>query len=99
MRLFAEASHVVGLHGAGLTNLLFAHPSTRVLEILPPLCASITYWALASGIGQPYAALIARDPEQPEPDYAAWPHQPELNMRDVIVDPERLRAALVALTA
>lgn len=32
--LFAQASHVVGLHGAGLTNLLFCNlPNTRVLEL------------------------------------------------------------------
>ena len=33
MRTFAEASHVLAAHGAGLTNLLWCQPGTKVLEI------------------------------------------------------------------
>jgi len=33
MKTFAEASHVVAAHGAGLTNLLWCQPGTKVLEI------------------------------------------------------------------
>lgn len=31
--LFAEATCILGAHGAGLTNLLFAQPGTKVIEI------------------------------------------------------------------
>jgi hypothetical protein len=96
--LFGEASHVAGVHGAGLTNLLFARPGTKVLEILPPLCAAVSYWVLAGALDQPYWALVAEDPEGVRPDYADWAHDPELNMRDVRVDPMRLGAGLEALT-
>lgn len=34
-RLIHEAELVVGIHGAGLANLLFARPGTRVIEIVP----------------------------------------------------------------
>lgn len=33
IRMFAKASHIVGQHGAGLTNLMFSPPGTRVLEL------------------------------------------------------------------
>jgi hypothetical protein len=34
-RLFAEAAFIIAPHGAALTNLLFAVPGVRVLELLP----------------------------------------------------------------
>ena len=33
MKTFAEASHVLAAHGAGLTNLLWCQPGTKVIEI------------------------------------------------------------------
>jgi len=33
MKTFAEASHIVAAHGAGLVNLLWCHPGTKVIEI------------------------------------------------------------------
>ena len=33
IKIFSEASHVVAAHGAGLTNLLWCQPGTKVLEI------------------------------------------------------------------
>ncbi len=36
MRTFAEATHVVAAHGAGLTNLLWCQPGTKVIEIQDP---------------------------------------------------------------
>jgi capsular polysaccharide biosynthesis protein len=33
MKTFAEASHIVAAHGAGLTNLLWCQPGTKVIEI------------------------------------------------------------------
>ncbi len=49
-RLFAEAVCIVGAHGAGLTNTLFAEDA-HVLEFLTPgLCAPhYIYTCLASG--------------------------------------------------
>jgi len=36
VKCFAEASHVISTHGAGLTNLLWCEPGTKVLEIQDP---------------------------------------------------------------
>ena len=97
--LFVDAAYVVGVHGAGLTNVLFAPASCRVLEILPPLVASSTYWGTASGIGQRYQAFIADDPEMPRPDYRKWRHNSSNNRRDVRIDIQRLRLALRSFIA
>ena len=33
IKTFAEASHVISPHGAGLVNIMFSHPGTQVIEI------------------------------------------------------------------
>jgi hypothetical protein len=33
VRLFAEATHILAPHGAGLTNLVFCRPGTAVCEL------------------------------------------------------------------
>jgi hypothetical protein len=96
--LLGQATHVVGVHGAGLANILFAPRGARVLEILPPLCGTAAYWMLAQALEQPYAALIAQDPEVPEPPYAQWRHEPSFGARDLIVDPDRLAGRLRQMT-
>ncbi len=56
IRLFCSASLIIAPHGAALTNLLFASPHCRVVELLPMprthyqvLCESLdlTYWGVA----------------------------------------------------
>jgi capsular polysaccharide biosynthesis protein len=94
IRVFGEASHVIGVHGAGLTNVLFCAPGARVLEILPALCAAWTYWVLSTQAGHRYHAVVADDPELPRPDYRTWSHRPEYNNRDLVLPAERLLAAL-----
>jgi capsular polysaccharide biosynthesis protein len=58
---FAGASHVVGVHGAGMTNAVFCSPGTAVLEIFHPLYSTYGYAALALETGWRYAAMTARD--------------------------------------
>ena len=43
MRLFNQADIVVGFHGAGLANLVFAKPGTKVIEIADPDCVHPTH--------------------------------------------------------
>lgn len=95
--LFRDVSQVVGVHGAGLTNILFAPRDCTVLEILPPLVATSAYWLLASSLGQRYSALIAEDIELPRPDYTTWQHNAAYNGRNIVLPVERLTAALASL--
>jgi hypothetical protein len=55
VRLFSEASVIVGLHGAGLTNLLFA-PRASVIEIRGSYGGG-EYYSMSRCLGNPYTSL------------------------------------------
>jgi hypothetical protein len=57
--LFAGAECIVAAHGAGLANLVFARPGTRVLEIFPTTYGTPAYYVLAAGNGLRYAYQLA----------------------------------------
>lgn len=60
IRLFAEAAFVVSPHGAGLANLLWCRPGTRVLEITPRTEFRPYFWLLAEKLGLNYGVLPTR---------------------------------------
>lgn len=57
-RLFSEAAVVVGVHGAALTNLLFAPPGARIVEIFPPGVRETSYFAAAAHGKLSYSYMI-----------------------------------------
>ncbi|NWG45751.1 MAG: glycosyltransferase family 61 protein [Alphaproteobacteria bacterium] len=59
VRAFAGAEFVAGTHGAGLTNILFAPPAMKLLEIFPQNKLRNTYFLLSRSLGQPYAYVVA----------------------------------------
>ncbi len=58
--LFAGASHIVGLHGAGLANLAFARPGTQVIELFPQGYATPAFYVVAAATGCRYATYVAK---------------------------------------
>ncbi len=56
---FAFASHIVGPHGAGLANIVFAHRTTTLVEIFPSTYGTAAYYVLAAGLGMTYASYIS----------------------------------------
>lgn len=54
--LFANAQTIIAAHGAGLTNLIFSKPGTKVLEIFQAR-EDDTYCYLSQGIGLDYHCL------------------------------------------
>lgn len=59
--LFADAEMIVGPHGAGLTNAVFAPPGTGLLELFPRSYGMATYYVLAMGARLTYDDLIFDD--------------------------------------
>ena len=64
---FAAAEVVVGVHGAALTNLVFARPGAKVLHLFAPTYVKHCFWAIAEEIpGVEYRYLVGEG-RQPGP--------------------------------
>lgn len=87
-RDFDEAEIVAGPHGAGLANLAFCRPGTRVVEIMPTDNAHPFYYSVAVSGGLDYRYVSAQSIVDRDP--AAFGPSPY----DFHVDLEELRAAL-----
>ena len=59
LRLFSESSLLVGVHGAGFTNLLACAPQTSIVELVPRPGAYSHYYAMADILGLRHAHLVA----------------------------------------
>lgn len=56
--IFSQAEIIVGIHGAGLTNLLWANNNAKVLEILPSNRRANHYTKLASELGLSHQQIV-----------------------------------------
>jgi capsular polysaccharide biosynthesis protein len=65
--LFMSASHVVAPHGAGLANLVFSEPGTRVVELFPREYVNPCFQHLCASAGHRHAAVISPPPINGEP--------------------------------
>ena len=57
--MFYHARQIVSVHGAGLSNLVFAQPGARVVEIFPPDLLEPIYCQMATLFDLQYEAVIA----------------------------------------
>ncbi|MBC6479982.1 MAG: DUF563 domain-containing protein [Hormoscilla sp. GM7CHS1pb] len=55
-----------GAHGAGLGNIVFCHPGTKVIEFFAPNHVHIPYWAIANQLGLDYYYLMGEGKGTPE---------------------------------
>ncbi len=59
--LFAQASHVTGPHGAGLSNIIFSPQGLTFMEFFHPLFIPNNFAQLVPAMGVNYAAFVAKD--------------------------------------
>ena len=57
----SEAEAVVGIHGAGLTNIVFCSPGTKVVEIFSPLYCTNSYFVISNQCGLDYSCFVGED--------------------------------------
>lgn len=60
VQLFYNADVVVAPHGAGLTNLVFCRPGTKVVEIYSPKHMNPCYWYLSNHVNLDYYYIIGK---------------------------------------
>ncbi len=61
-KLFASCNKIMGIHGAGLTNMIFRYPKTcKVMEIFPPGYHPTHYYWLAKELGFSYSAISGNE--------------------------------------
>lgn len=77
VQCFSEASVVLGPHGAGLANILFAPPPARVVEIADAAFPNPEYYDLATACGHDYWVQFARHHGTFRPGY----HDLEVDLR------------------
>lgn len=49
--LFQDAQFIIGTHGAGLSNLLFCYPGTKVIEFMPSVELRQFFWLISQKLG------------------------------------------------
>ncbi len=76
---FGNADVIVAVHGAGLTNLIFARPGATLIELFPENCIKSTYLWLARRMGLNYRAVIGSPG-----DYRQGFHLPPERLRDAL---------------
>jgi len=80
--LFQSAEFIIGVHGAGLANLLFCEPGTKVIELMPSVEMRPFFWLISEKLDLVYGLQFC-------------PTVPDQNFRAALnVDTSRLQALL-----
>ena len=58
--LFNQSNLTVGVHGAGLTNIVFSEPNSTLIEILDDAYVNINYWFFSNLIDVNYIPIIGK---------------------------------------
>jgi capsular polysaccharide biosynthesis protein len=61
INLFVSAEMIIGPHGAGLANLVFCNPGTKVIELFSPGYVNVMYWRLCNHVNLDYYYVIGQD--------------------------------------
>lgn len=85
--LMTRAKVVLAPHGAGLTNMLFCQPGTRIIEIADPAYPNPNFYAMAAALDHDYVWLAGRGIGEGHP----------LD-RDLAIDEDSVRDALEAIS-
>lgn len=98
IRLFAQAEAVIGVHGAGLANMIFSPPDCRMLLLENPRNISVglsrMFSELAVVCGLRHQVISVQEEVVEGVDYSSFG---DVHNRDIIVDPNALKAALASL--
>ncbi|MBW4673033.1 MAG: glycosyltransferase family 61 protein [Desmonostoc geniculatum HA4340-LM1] len=86
--VLSSASVIVAPHGAGLSNLVFCSPGTKIIELFSPNYVNGCYWVLSNNIELDYYYLIGEG-EEPENFY-----DPHCMAEDMLINIDSLAQLL-----
>lgn len=69
LQLFFEASVIVGVHGAGFSNIVACRPGTKLVELLPNNDFLNHYYLLSSILGMQHAHIVGINVEPKSNDF------------------------------
>lgn len=58
--LFSNAEIIIGPHGAGLTNMIFAPPQATLIELMPADKVNHVFWLMANGLDLEYRFAVGQ---------------------------------------
>lgn len=61
IQLFSSAKVIVAPHGAGLTNLVFCSPGTKVIELFSPIYMPAYYWMISNHVHLDYYYVVCEN--------------------------------------
>ncbi len=96
VRLFRDAEAIVGMHGAGLTNMIFSRRA-KILEILPSNYPGLNHYRLlAAALGHEYGHLACGKVFRPDELQVPWRLHYDLKIHDadIEVNPDAVVAQL-----
>lgn len=88
IELFSNADIIISVHGAGLSNIVYAKPETKVIEFFSPLYVNVCFWSLANICNLQYGYIIG---EGKMPQEGIDPHRVYTNLT---LSPEKVEKIL-----
>lgn len=88
--VFYNAEFIISPHGAGLTNLMFCRPETKVIEIFSPTYLCNNQQLIARSLGLDYAYVICNSDSAEDTD---------LLRENIVIDLDKVRQSLKLLNS
>jgi len=80
VKLFSQSEIVISSHGAGLSNIVFCDPKTKILELQSPKYLGLCYWLVADSCDLDYYYLLGEGDYDDNPNYCWSDGQADFTM-------------------
>ena len=84
--LMAEAEIVLAPHGAGLANLVFCSPGSKVIELFSPSYVNVCYWILSNQCNLKYYYLMGENKANLGEENLSQGINPTMSSQDIWVN-------------